>query len=154
MKIRLLCVGKPKEAALSTLHDRYAQRITQLGVRFRSDWVNEVQSGGRFSDEHIRERESQSLLAALDDRGATVALDLRGDLLSSEELAKRLERWATPQATFAIGGHLGHHDSFLNKADRCWSLSPLTFPHELARVLVVEQIYRALGILRGSPYHK
>ncbi len=154
MKIRLLCVGKPKETALSTLHDRYSQRITQLGVRYRSDWVNEVQSGGRFSDEHVKERESRSLLAALDDRSTTVALDLRGDLLSSEELATRLERWATPQATFAIGGHLGHHDSFLSKADQRWSLSPLTFPHELARVLVAEQIYRALGILRGSPYHK
>ena len=66
----------------------------------------------------------------------------------------RLERWATPRLTLVVGGPLGLHRKLLERADGRWSLSPLTFPHELVRGLVAEQLYRALTILRRVPYHK
>jgi 23S rRNA (pseudouridine1915-N3)-methyltransferase len=102
----------------------------------------------------VRRRESRALLELHDGRGTLVALDPRGRLLTSPELAERLERWATPRATFLVGGPLGLADEILRDAAVRWSLSPLTFPHELVPALLAEQLYRALCILRGSPYHK
>jgi 23S rRNA (pseudouridine1915-N3)-methyltransferase len=116
--------------------------------------VAEVRPGGRYSDEHVRKREARLLLEALDGRGTVIALDPSGRALRSDELAGRLERWATPRADLVIGGPLGLHRDLLERADFRWSLSPLTFPHELARVIVAEQVYRGLTILRGLPYHR
>jgi len=136
------------------LHDEYAGRIRRLGVEYESSWVAEVRADGRYSDDHVRERESRALLEARDGKGALIALDLGGRSLSSEELARRLEGWAVPRAQLLVGGPLGHHSSLLRAAGHVWSLSPLTFPHELVRVILAEQLYRALTILRGLPYHK
>lgn len=154
MRIRLLTVGRPKDRALDDLHDRYADRIRGLGVPCQIAWVPDVRPGGRFADDHVRERESRSLLQSLPARGTVIAVDRAGTLWSTEEVASRLERWASPAATFLVGGPLGHHRLLLERATLMWSLSPLTFPHEIARVLVAEQLYRALSILRGLPYHK
>src|SRR5262245_41271179 len=98
--------------------------------------------------------EARGILEAAGASGLRVALDLRGELLSSEALARKLPRWGERGATLTVGGPLGLHRSVLERADFVWSLSPLTFPHELVRVLVVEQIYRAATIARGVPYHK
>ena len=125
-----------------------------MGVSFETAWVTEGRAGGRFSDDHVREREGRSLLEKLPARGTVVSLDPSGESLDSEQLASRLDRWCTPRATMLVGGPLGLHGSVLQRSDVIWSLSRLTFPHELARVLVVEQIYRALTIRQGSPYHK
>jgi len=154
MKIRVLCVGKPRERGMVALHDEYALRIRRLGVDYDSSFVAEVRSEGRYSDDHVRERESRALLEALEDKGALVALDRTGRLMSSEELAGCVERWAVPRAQLLVGGPLGHHSSLLREVGHVWSLSPLTFPHELVRVILAEQLYRALTILRGLPYHK
>ena len=154
MRIRLLCVGKPRRGETTRLHDDYAERIRRLGVRYEAAFVREEKPGGRFSDEHVQEREAQALASALGGRGSVVALHASGELLSSEELARRLERWSTPELTLVVGGPLGLHTSFLERCDHLWSLSPLTFPHELVRVVVAEQVYRALTVLRGVPYHK
>jgi len=123
-------------------------------VRYDTEWVSETQSGGRFSDDHVRERDSRALLRAAGSKGLRIALDRSGRLLSSEELADRFERWASPCASLLIGGPPGIHKDALAQADELWSLSPLTFTHELARVLAVEQLYRAMCILRGLPYHR
>lgn len=154
MRIRLLCVGKPREPALARLHDDYAARLVRLGVRYETDWVGDVKSGGRFSSEHALEREARSLLDRVDAADTVVALDEGGDLLTSRQLADVIERWATPRATLIVGGPLGLHASVVAKAAHTWSLSPLTFPHELVRGLVAEQLYRAMTIRRGIPYHK
>src|SRR4029079_4777981 len=77
-----------------------------------------------------------------------------GTQWSSEDVAARLEGWASPAACLVVGGPLGLHPSLLERASVRWSLSRLTFPHELVRVLVAEQLYRALSILRGLPYHR
>jgi len=154
MRIRLLCVGKPRESGPARLHDDYAERLVRLGVRYETDWVGDVKPGGRFSGEHALEREARSLLDRLDARDTVVALHEGGELLTSRGLADVIERWATPRATFIVGGPLGLHATVLARATHTWSLSPLTFPHELVRALVAEQLYRAVTIRRGIPYHK
>jgi 23S rRNA (pseudouridine1915-N3)-methyltransferase len=156
LNIRLLSVGKPKEPEAGLICERYVRRIESLGVGFETAWVPEVTPGSRFSDDHVREREARSLSEriAASERSTVVALDRRGSAIDSRELARRLPRWAAPRATFVIGGPLGLHQRLLDEAGFVWSLSPLTFPHELTRALVVEQLYRALTLIRGLPYHK
>lgn len=155
MRIVLLCVGKPRDRAVAGLHDLYAARIRRLGASYEARSVPEVKPGGRFTDEHVRERETRLLLDALDGEGTAVALDRSGKPLTSDELAERLPRWAMPRATFIVGGPLGLHLGLLDRAGAVvWSLSPLTFPHEMVRLLVAEQLYRALTIVRRIPYHK
>ena len=157
MKVRLLSVGKPRDGELTRLHDEYAARLERLGVGYEALHVPEVRSGTRFSDEHVRQRESRSLLDRIErdkTKGTVVALNAAGELFTSPQLAGLLERWSTPLATFVVGGPLGLHGDLLERSDRQWSLSPLTLPHELVRVIVAEQLYRAVTILRRIPYHK
>ncbi|HEX6850892.1 MAG TPA: 23S rRNA (pseudouridine(1915)-N(3))-methyltransferase RlmH [Candidatus Polarisedimenticolaceae bacterium] len=154
MRFRLLCVGRPRDARLAALHDDYAARIRKFGVTWDSRHVAEERPGGRFSDAHVREREARHLADAIDEAEAVVALDALGQELTSEELAVRLGRWAAPRAVFVVGGPLGLDPAWRGRATATWSLSRLTFPHELVRVIVAEQVYRALCITRGIPYHK
>ncbi|MCP3981331.1 MAG: 23S rRNA (pseudouridine(1915)-N(3))-methyltransferase RlmH [bacterium] len=154
MKIRLLTVGKPREREAIGLHDRYAERIRRFGVSYDTAHVAEVQAGRSYSDDHVMQREAGNLLQALDPRDRVVALHPSGKQRDSEQVARKLESWATPRAAFVIGGPLGLHRDLLQRAEDSWSLSQLTFPHELVRVLVAEQLYRALTIRRGVPYHK
>jgi len=154
VNLRLLSVGRPRDPETGALHDRYAERIRRLGVDYRCSWVAEVRAGTRYSDAHVRQREAEGLRRALGPRAAVVAVDPRGREIDSRSLARRLERWATREATFVVGGPLGLDAELCDSAEWVWSLSRLTFPHELARVLVAEQLYRALTILRGIPYHK
>jgi 23S rRNA (pseudouridine1915-N3)-methyltransferase len=154
MKLVLLSVGKPRDAALAGLHDRYVERIRRLGASYATATVPDVAGGGQYSDDHVRERESKALLAAAEGHGSRVALDRSGTLFTSEEIAAKLERWSQPSVAFLIGGPLGHSQALLARCEAAWSLSPLTLPHELVRVIVAEQLYRALSIRRGTPYHK
>jgi 23S rRNA (pseudouridine1915-N3)-methyltransferase len=154
LRIDLLTVGRPRNRTLAALHDDYAARIVRLGVRYAARHVPEVRLTGSTSVEHVKEREARSLLASIGSKGVHVALDPGGDLVTSDALARKLARLAERGATLAVGGPLGLHRSVLDRAAWVWSLSPLTFPHELVRVLVVEQVYRAVTIARGVPYHK
>lgn len=154
MRVRLLCVGRPRDRLLSRLHDRYAERLAHLGLRYESAWVPEGDSGGLGAAERAREREAAALLARAGTGTRLVVLDPRGLALSSTELAQRIEAWATPHLTLVIGGADGLHDRVRAAADELWSLSPLTLTHEMARALVPEQLYRALSIRRGLPYHR
>jgi 23S rRNA (pseudouridine1915-N3)-methyltransferase len=103
-----------------------------------------------------RDEEAGRLRDRLPAGAGTVALARGGSGWSSAELARRMERWrvdARPVA-FLIGGSRGLAPELLERAEHRWSLGPLTLPHELARVVVVEQLYRAMTILRGEPYHQ
>ena len=157
MTIRLLTVGRPKQVEAVRLHDEYAERLRRLGFDYRVESIPDVRAGTRFTPAHAREREGRAIserLRSPDRRGAVVALDASGEMFDSEALARRLERWAASEVTFVIGGPSGLDRGFVEAADAVWSLSRLTFPHELARVLVAEQLYRAATMLRGIPYHK
>lgn len=154
MKLRLLLVGRPRDPEAIALHDRYAERIRRLGVSFETSWVPDVRPAGAHDRRAARAREGRSLSERIGPPGTTIALAPEGELLSSEALAQRLVRWAEPRGTFVIGGPAGLDPALYEIADGRWSLSPLTLPHELVRVVVVEQLYRAITLVRGLPYHR
>lgn len=138
--IRLLAVGKLKDASLTTLCADFAQRIT----RWAKLEIVELKDQGP-------DREAEAMLAKLGG-GPVYALDERGDALDSRRLSKLLAAHGSP--TFLIGGPDGLGDAAKTRADRRLSLSPMTFTHETARYLLLEQIYRGLAIDRGHPYHR
>ena len=117
----------------------------------------EVREAGRASTAELRRTEEAARLTRAVPTGARlIVLDRGGSSWSSEELAQRLERWRDQGSALAlvIGGAFGLAPEFVTRAAERWSLGPLTLPHELARVIVLEQWYRAWTILRGEPYHK
>ncbi len=154
MRIRIVTVGRLRREAHVTLVDDYLRRVRRLGVTVELATVPAIRAGTRYSKDHVREREGRALLAALPERGTVVALDRTGDPLSSERLAARIEKWASPVATFVVGGPLGLDPAMRDRADVVLSLGPMTLPHELALVVLAEQIYRAFTIRTGLPYHK
>ncbi|HEY6908616.1 MAG TPA: 23S rRNA (pseudouridine(1915)-N(3))-methyltransferase RlmH [Myxococcales bacterium] len=142
MKLRLLSVGKDK-GPTAELAQEYAERIR----RFAGLELLELRAQGPA-------RESDALLEKV--RGELWALDERGSALTSAQLAAKIGRLRDSAAalTLCIGGDEGLDQGVLEQARFVWSLSPLTLPHRLARVLALEQVYRAFEILRGGPYHK
>ena len=142
MKIRLLSVGKDK-GPTAELAEEYAERIR----RSAELTLLELRAEGPA-------REAESLLDKV--RGELWAVDERGNLLRSMELSQRLQRLrdGAQDLTLCIGGDEGLAPRVRDEARFVWSLSPLTLPHRLARVIVLEQLYRAFEILRGAPYHK
>jgi 23S rRNA (pseudouridine1915-N3)-methyltransferase len=150
----VLAVGRPDRVRFGPLFDDYAARVRRFGLAFDARWVPEVRPDGRFSDDHVREREARSLREALPDRCNVIALSPEGRTMTTEEFARQLERWAHPLAAFVIGGPLGLDLTVRTTATAVVSLSLMTLPHELARVVLAEQVYRAVTILRGIPYHK
>ncbi|MGC2245327.1 MAG: 23S rRNA (pseudouridine(1915)-N(3))-methyltransferase RlmH [Terriglobales bacterium] len=147
MKIKVAWVGKTKEPAIQTLTDEYLKRISQYA---------EVEGLA------VKDEAAILTLASGDGRGARkercklVLLDARGKQYSSEELAAMLEREQMNGAPllFAIGGSDGFSDMARREAGLVLSLGKMTLPHELARVVLVEQIYRAFTILKNHPYHR
>ncbi|MDH5315688.1 MAG: 23S rRNA (pseudouridine(1915)-N(3))-methyltransferase RlmH [Gemmatimonadota bacterium] len=150
--IHLLTVGRLR-AAYRAAADEYLKRLSRLmPVQER-----EVREAGRAGNPIAQQREEGRRLAAGTPPGAiTVALTREGTAWSSLELARQVQRWqegGRPMA-FLIGGATGLEPGLVRSADVRWSLGPLTLPHELARVVVLEQLYRAATILAGQPYHK
>jgi 23S rRNA (pseudouridine1915-N3)-methyltransferase len=142
VKIRLLSVGKDKGPTAELAND-YAERIRRVaGLE-----VLELRASDPL-------REGEALLDKV--RGELWALDERGTLLSSAQLSARLAklRDSAQALTLCLGGDEGLSQQVREQARLVWSLSPLTLPHRLARVVALEQIYRAFEILRGAPYHK
>ena len=146
MKIRVAWIGKTKEAAIQTLTDEYLKRISRFA---------EVEGVSVKDEAALLELASGDGRGARKERSKLVLLDSRGKQYSSEELAAMLEREqvnAVP-LLFAIGGSDGFSDVARREAGLVLSLGKMTFPHELARVVLVEQIYRAFTILKKHPYH-
>ncbi len=156
MRIRLIWVGKTKNEHVRALVADYLQRLG----RFARCEVTELRESASGDERGILEEESKRIASALGGRteGVTVLLDVEGRReWSSPELAAQLERWQLEgkrEIAFVIGGHLGMTAELKAKADVRWSLSRLTLTHEMARVVLVEQLYRAYTILHGLPYQK
>jgi 23S rRNA (pseudouridine1915-N3)-methyltransferase len=152
VELLLLAVGKLRPSYRQACDD-YLRRLRRH-VKLREV---EVREASRAPGPDAQRAEEAARLAASIPAGARlVALARQGSAWSSEELARRLERWmheARPVA-LAIGGSHGLAPALIAGASDRWSLGPLTLPHELARVVVAEQLYRAGTILRGEPYHK
>jgi 23S rRNA (pseudouridine1915-N3)-methyltransferase len=154
MRIRLIWVGKTKNEHVRALVGDYLQRLG----RFVRCEVSELRESAQADERAVVEEESRRIAGALGAGGVTVLLDVEGRReWSSPELAAQLERWqldGKKEIAFVIGGHLGVAPELKAKADVRWSLSRLTLTHEMARVVLVEQLYRAYTIMHGLPYQK
>ncbi len=149
MRILIAAVGRARQGPIKELYDDYTCRLPWPVT------LKEISAGkGRRAAERMK-REAELLAAAA--KGATiVCLDARGEALSSETFASKIEDWAGRSAdlAFLIGGPDGVDEALRRRADFTLSLGPMTWPHLLARAMLVEQLYRASSILAGHPYHR
>ncbi|MCE5272722.1 23S rRNA (pseudouridine(1915)-N(3))-methyltransferase RlmH [bacterium] len=155
MNYHILAVGKLRDRSVAALCEEYARRLNRGGTSLVVEEVRQEQ--GASEAQRVIERESARLREHVPKGAFLVALDPTGEAVSSEELAARLERLGLEgrsRVAFLIGGALGLERSLVKEAGWVLSLSRMTFPHELARLILIEQLYRADSILRGEPYHK
>jgi len=149
-------IGRDRNDPLCALAEDYASRI----CRYYPFEVTELKETPLKRDSNIdklRASEAEKILKHIKPGEHLIALDENGKTINSVGLSKRIERWSfegPAKVTFVIGGPVGLDRSFLANAHERWTLSAMTLPHRLARVVLVEQLYRACTILRGEPYHK
>lgn len=150
MALTIVSIGKKHESWVSEGIERYQSRLKKP---FDTEWVLLPHSA--LNDSAARQDESERILSRLDASAFVILLDERGDELDSPQFAKLLESKFTSsrQVTLVIGGAYGVDDRVHQCADVVWSLSPLVFPHQLVRLILAEQIYRAQQISAGHPYH-
>ena len=155
MKISLISVGSKMPAWVAQGYDEYAKRLPrelkpqliELPLALRSKSVNV---------DKIKQGEGEQIIAAIPKAARVVMLDVKGKALSTENLAEKMANWQMEaiDICLVIGGPDGLSSQCLNAADEKWSLSALTLPHPLVRVVLIEQLYRAWTILQNHPYHK
>ncbi len=154
MRIRLIVVGKTKKDFIKVGEQFYLQRllsfcrIEQVVVRSWSELKGQSQA-------KIKEKEGQEILAKMGSDDLLIVWDEQGQQLSSVELAGKIEKVFAQgrEVVMVVGGAFGLSTQVKKRADHIWSLSALTFTHEMARLLVLEQLYRAMTIIKGVPYH-
>ena len=150
MRFRLCVVGRPRDAALAAAITDYESRA----VRYWPLEVKEVKAASAGADK-ARDTESERLLAAAGD-AVLIVCDERGKSFTSREFADWMQkqREAARDVAFVIGGAFGVNDDMRRRAKQLLALAPWTLPHELSRLVLAEQLYRAGTILKGEPYHK
>ena len=155
MKLHVVAVGTRMPAWVDAGFDDYARRMPRDARLGLTEIKPESRGAGRAVG-RLLEAEEKRILAAVPAGSLRIALDERGTLLGSAELARRLERWrgAGSDLAFLVGGPDGLAERLKRGAAFTWSLTPLTLPHGLARVVLVEQLYRAVSILHNHPYHR
>lgn len=155
MKITLLTIGNRMPQWVEAGYKEYAQRLTgkvQLLLK-------EIPAEKRTKNSNLKkifEQESQKLLDAIPQGAHVVALDVTGTAWHTEKLAAQMENWmmSGKDVVMLVGGPEGMTSECLRRADQVWSLSALTFPHPLVRVIMAEQLYRAWSITENHPYHR
>ena len=155
MKISFWSVGKTHEHYIKEAVEEFTRRISKY---FKADWtiIPVPKNAGMLSEMDLKKREGETILAWLTKGDYLVVLDGKGKQLSSEGLAGFIQARANEsvkQLIFLIGGAYGIDEPVLERADHTWSLSQLTFPHQLVRLILAEQIYRACTIMRNEKYH-
>ena len=152
MRFRIIWTGKTRDARLRALIEDYAERLSHF-VRCE---VTELKELGRTDKTGI-DKETRRISDALRQGSLTVLLDPEGTEWTSHELAAQVKSWegnGIKEVAFVIGGPNGFGPELITRADKRWSLSRLTLTHEMARVLLFEQLYRAFTIVHGLPYQK
>lgn len=146
MAIRILAVGKKHESWIEEGVERYEKRLRK---HFAVEWILLPHSSREGLQ--ARQEESERILSRLSSDDFVILLDERGEMLDSPGFSVMLQAW--PRAVLVIGGAYGVSDALVSRANKVLSLSPLVFPHQLVRLILVEQVYRAQEIASGSPYH-
>ena len=160
MSALILCVGKMKDKAYREMADEYLKRLGRYGKYEEieiPDLPEPASGSSEALEEQLKAKEGEAILAKIRPGDRVIALTIGGKRRSSEELAKHLEELKTggvSRLAFVIGGSLGLGGNVLARADEEMSMSPMTFPHQLARVMLLEQLYRAEKISAGERYHK
>lgn len=159
MNISIITVGKLKEKYLRQGIEEYLKRLTAYAkvemVEIADEKAPEELS--ELEMLQVKQKEGERILAKISQDTYVIALAIQGKLQSSEELAKNLDQLATygkSKVAFVIGGSLGLSDEVVKRSNGQLSFSRMTFPHQLMRLILVEQIYRAFRINRNEPYHK
>ncbi len=159
MKITLLTVGKIKEKYLRDAVSEYSKRLSRY-CKLEIIEVADEKTPDQASlaeEEAIRQKEGERILKQLKNDSYVITLEIAGKMLTSEELAGKIDTLGirgTSHITFIIGGSLGLSDEVLQRSDYGLSFSKMTFPHQLMRVILLEQIYRGYRIIKNEPYHK
>lgn len=159
MKITVIAVGKIKEKFFQDAVSEYSKRLSRYCKLEIIQVADEKtpDGAGEALETQIREKEGERILANIKDGSFVVALAIEGVMADSVELAEKIEKWGISgisQIVFVIGGSLGLSRAVLSRADYKLSFSRMTFPHQLMRVILLEQIYRSYRIIQGEPYHK
>ncbi|MBR2288421.1 MAG: 23S rRNA (pseudouridine(1915)-N(3))-methyltransferase RlmH [Clostridia bacterium] len=159
MNITILCVGRMKEKPYRQMADEYRKRLTRFGKIEEievPDLAEPDKAGGEL-EARVKEREGEQLLARIRPTDYVIALTIPGKRRDSEGFSRHLADLAVhgrSSVVFVIGGSLGLSQAVLSRADEEMSMSDMTFPHQLARVMLYEQVYRAMKIQAGERYHK
>ncbi|WML50388.1 23S rRNA (pseudouridine(1915)-N(3))-methyltransferase RlmH [Neobacillus sp. PS3-34] len=159
MNISIVTVGKLKEKYLKMGIEEYLKRLTAY-AKVEVIEVADEKAPEELSEiemQQVKQKEGERILSKIASDAHVIALAINGKMQSSEELADTLDKLATygkSKIAFVIGGSLGLSDEVLNRANEKLSFSKMTFPHQLMKLILVEQIYRAFRINRGEPYHK
>lgn len=159
MRLMLVAVGRMKDGPERILTARYIERALASGkpLGLSGPIITELsESRARSASERMRE-EAKAILAAIPDKSVIIALDERGKSVSSEDFASRIGQWRDanrPALALVIGGADGFDAEIRSRADLVLSFSPMTWPHQIVRIMAAEQLYRATTILSGHPYHR
>lgn len=154
MRITIVAVGRLKERHWREAADEYRKRLAPYA---RVEMVEVPDRDVTADEQRALEAEAADVLRAIPEGATVAALEIGGATRSSEAFAEWIERLGTagrPNLVFVVGGAAGLHSDVLRRADERVSLGPMTLPHQLARVVLLEQIYRAFRIIRGEPYHR
>ncbi|MCE5154225.1 23S rRNA (pseudouridine(1915)-N(3))-methyltransferase RlmH [Staphylococcus hyicus] len=159
MKITIIAVGKLKEKYWKQAIAEYEKRLSAY-TKVEIIEVPDEKAPENMSDkeiEQVKEKEGQRILAKVKPQSTVITLEIQGKMLSSEAMAKEIDQRMTQGAsdfTFIIGGSNGLHQDVMNRSNFALSFSKMTFPHQMMRVVLLEQVYRAFKINRGEAYHK
>lgn len=159
MRITIFTVGKIKEKYFTDAIAEYKKRLSRYCKLEIVEVADEKTPDGASEvlEQQIKEKEGERLLKAIKDDVHLIALALNGKMYDSVEFSRKLEQFGIQGKShigFVIGGSLGLADSVLKRADEEISFSKMTFPHQLMRVILLEQVYRGYRIMKGEPYHK
>ncbi len=158
MQITIACVGKLKEKYWTAAVEEFEKRLTPF-CRVNIKSINEEKmpdNPSAATKEQVLAKETKRLLAIIPDNSYVMALDVAGEMLSSPQLASKISKLTLAgksHIAFVIGGAFGYTDELRERADFLWSFSPLTFTHQMIRILLLEQIYRAFKIMNNQKYH-
>ena len=159
MHITVICVGKIKEKFFTGAIDEYKKRLSRYCKLDIIEVADEKTPDGasEMVEEQIRIKEGERILKNVKEDGYVITLEIKGEMLDSEQLAAKINQFGVrgiSHLQFIIGGSLGLSKEVMERSDYRLSFSKMTFPHQMMRVILLEQIYRSFRIIKGEPYHK